>query len=114
MYFLAISDSKKIIDKDTRRRRAQITERRTKEAAMKAKQDKVDVAASSIEPNDAVCMLGNQFCEQDKQLANQSKRLDALTLEEAQAKSGTFTDKDHVDSDILADFGYDPGSRQTT
>jgi hypothetical protein len=87
LFSLAIYDSKKMIDKDIRNRRAQITERRTKEAAMKAKRDRVDIAASSIKPSDAVRMLGDRFGEQDMQLANQSKRLDAL--EDAQVKLGT-------------------------
>ena len=108
LFSLAIYDSKKIIEKDIRRRRAQITERREREAAMEAKQDKV--AASSIKPNDAVRMLGNWFCEHDKQPANQNKRLDAL--EEAQAKLGTSTAKEDItiklnptDSDITSEAG---------
>ena len=108
LFTLAIYDSKKIIEKDIRRRRAQITERREREAAMEAKQDKV--AASSIKPNDAVRMLGDRFCEQDKQLANQSKRLDAW--EAAQAKLGTSTAKEDItiklnptDSDITSEAG---------
>ena len=53
-------------------------------------------------------MLGDRL--QDKQLANQSKRLDAL--EEAQAKSGTSTAKEDIaikskltDSDITSEAG---------
>ena len=53
-------------------------------------------------------MLGDRSCEQDKQLANQNKRLDAL--EEAQAKLGTSTAKEDIvikskltDSDITSE-----------
>jgi len=92
LFSAAIYDSKKLIDKDIRKRRAQITDRRLQAAAMKAKQDQVDVKASSIKPSDATRMLSDRFRQQDVQLAAQNSRLTAL--EESQVKLRNSTAKE--------------------
>ena len=84
LFSAAIYDSKKLIDKDNRKRRAQITERRVQAAAMKAKNDQVDIEASSIKPSDATRMLSDRFRQQDVQLATQNSRITAL--QESQVK----------------------------
>ena len=60
LFSAAIYESKRLIDKDIRKRRAQITHIRLQDAAVKTKQDMVDIKASSIKPNDATRMLGDR------------------------------------------------------
>ena len=91
LFSAAIYESKRLIDKDIRKRRAQITHIRLQDAAVKTKQDMVDIKASSIKPNDATRMLGDRSWQQDEELSAQSSRLDAL--EGSQAKLGIPADK---------------------
>ena len=91
LFSAAIYDSKRLIDKDIRNRQAQITERRLQAAAMKTKQDQVDIRASSIKPSDATRMLGDRFRQQEELLAQQNSRLTAL--EDSQVKLGNSTTK---------------------
>jgi hypothetical protein len=91
LFSAAIYESKRLIDKDIRKRRAQITHIRLQDAAVKTKQDMVDIKASSIKPNDATRMLGDRSWQQDEELSAQSSRLDAL--KGSQAKLGLPADK---------------------
>jgi hypothetical protein len=61
LFSAAISDSRREVNKDIRRRRAQITEAKEKAAQLKAKQTMVDVTADAIKPTDALMTLGRRF-----------------------------------------------------
>jgi len=84
LFSAAIEDSRKMVDKDIRNRRAQITADKEKAALKKAVQREVDLRADAIKPSDAVITLSQRFAMLDARIDEMQK---ARTGIEPQAPS---------------------------
>ena len=73
LYSAAIYDSKAALNKEIRRKRTQIMEDRAKAAALKAKQNAVDLKADAVKPTDAVRMISDRFKQFDDRLSTVEK-----------------------------------------
>uniref|UniRef100_A0A7S0MI93 Uncharacterized protein n=1 Tax=Cryptomonas curvata TaxID=233186 RepID=A0A7S0MI93_9CRYP len=82
LFSVAVDDSRKMVDKDIRNRRAQITSDKEKAANKKAVQHEVDLRADAIKPKDAVITLSQRFAMLDARIDELKK---AQTGTEAQA-----------------------------
>ena len=63
LFTMAVNDSRRMVDKDIRHRRAQITAANEKAARERAVQRDVDIRADAIKPTDAVETLSQKFAQ---------------------------------------------------
>ena len=90
LFSMAVNDSRRMVDKDIRNRRAQITAANEKAAREKAVQREVDIRADAVKPTDAVETLSQKF-EQLHARIDELQRAQADTVTRATAASRTTT-----------------------
>ncbi len=69
LYNAAMHDSKKAVDIEIRKRRAQKILAEAEAAQIRAQQALVDIRADAVRPEDAAKMLGDRFRQIDKEMA---------------------------------------------